>query len=48
MSSATERLVFSHSVTTRQVFADGALRAARWVTGQSAGRYSMSDVLFGE
>ena len=48
MQSPTERLVFAHSVTTRQVFADGAIRAARWIVGQPAGRYRMSDVLFGE
>ena len=47
MHSPTERLTFAHSVTTRQVFADGAIRAARWVVGQPAGRYRMSDVLFG-
>ena len=47
MSSPTERLTFAHSVTTRQVFADGAIRAARWVVGQPSGRYRMSDVLFG-
>ncbi len=46
MHSATERLTFAHSVTTRQVFADGAIRAARWVTGKAAGRYQMRDVLF--
>ena len=46
MSSPTERLTFAHSVTTRQVFADGALRAARWIVGQEPGRYGMSDVLF--
>jgi len=46
MSSATERLSFAHSVTTRQVFADGALRAARWIVGQKPGRYGMGDVLF--
>jgi 4-hydroxy-tetrahydrodipicolinate reductase len=46
MSSPTERLTFAHSVTTRQVFADGALRAARWVVGQKPGRYGMSHVLF--
>jgi 4-hydroxy-tetrahydrodipicolinate reductase len=45
-ASATERLVLGHSVTTRQVFADGALRAARWVAGQPPGYYSMRDVLF--
>ena len=47
MTSATERLSFAHSVTTRQVFADGAIRAARWVVAQPPGRYGMSDVLFG-
>jgi len=47
MRSATESLTFAHSVTTRQVFADGALRAAQWAVGQPPGRYRMSDVLFG-
>ena len=47
LSTATERLSFAHSVTTRQVFADGALRAAQWVVGRRPGRYSMQDVLFG-
>ena len=46
MSSPTERLTFAHSVTTRQVFADGALRAARWVIGRPAGLYRMGEVLF--
>lgn len=46
--SPTERLTFAHSVTTRQVFADGAIRAARWVVGQEPGSYSMSDVLLGK
>lgn len=46
LSSPTERLTFAHSVTSRQVFADGALRAARWVVEQLPGRYSMRDVLF--
>ncbi len=47
MRSASERLSFAHSVTTRQVFADGAVRAARWVVSQAPGRYQMRDVLFG-
>jgi 4-hydroxy-tetrahydrodipicolinate reductase len=47
-SSPTEILRFEHSLTTRDVFADGALRAALWVVGRAAGRYSMQDVLFGE
>ena len=46
LRSPTERLTFSHSVATRQVFADGALRAARWVIGRPAGLYRMGDVLF--
>ncbi len=44
-SSATERLSLAHSVTTRDVFADGALRAARWIVDQPPGLYSMQDVL---
>lgn len=47
LSSGTEILRFSHSVTTRQVFVDGALRAAIWAVDQSPGLYSMQDVLFG-
>lgn len=45
LASGTERLSFHHSVTTRDVFADGALRAARWIAGRPAGLYSMQDVL---
>ncbi|MGI9247397.1 MAG: 4-hydroxy-tetrahydrodipicolinate reductase [Woeseiaceae bacterium] len=48
MTSPTERLTFGHSVTTRQVFADGALRAAQWAVDQAPGRYRMRDVLFGD
>lgn len=48
MQSATETVVFAHRVTTRQVFVDGALRAARWVVGQGAGLYSMQNVLFSD
>jgi 4-hydroxy-tetrahydrodipicolinate reductase len=46
LSSPSETLTLKHSVTTRQVFADGALRAARWVVKQPAGRYCMRNVLF--
>lgn len=45
LASGTERLSLHHSVTTRDVFADGALRAARWIAGRPAGLYSMQDVL---
>jgi 4-hydroxy-tetrahydrodipicolinate reductase len=47
-SSPTERLSLRHSVTTRRVFADGALRAVRWVVSQPPGSYGMRDVLFGD
>jgi 4-hydroxy-tetrahydrodipicolinate reductase len=40
-----ERLELTHRATSRQTFAKGALRAAAWVVGQSAGLYSMQDVL---
>ena len=46
MASTTEKLTFAHSVTTRQVFVDGALTAAEWVVDKAPGRYSMQDVLF--
>ena len=46
-SSPTERLSLAHSVTTRTVFAEGALRAARWVATSEPGFYDMHDVLFG-
>lgn len=45
LSSPTERLILAHSVTTRQVFADGALHAARWIVGKSPGLFTMHDVL---
>jgi len=45
LSTPNERLSLGHSVTTRQVFADGAIRAARWVVDQPPGRYGMRDVL---
>lgn len=46
LESPTERLTFAHSVTTRDVFAEGAVRAAAWVVDQPPGLYSMRDVLF--
>jgi 4-hydroxy-tetrahydrodipicolinate reductase len=40
-----ERIELRHSASTRDTFARGALRAARWLAGKPAGRYSMRDVL---
>lgn len=45
-ASDSERLTLEHSVRTRDVFARGAITAARWIVGQPAGLYSMDDVLF--
>ena len=44
-ASPTECLTLVHSVTTRQVFAEGAVRAALWIVDKAPGRYGMHDVL---
>ena len=40
-----ERLELSHRATSRDNFARGAVRAARWVAGKPPGLYDMQDVL---
>ncbi|MDC1141933.1 4-hydroxy-tetrahydrodipicolinate reductase [Planctomycetota bacterium] len=40
-----ERLELSHRAETRDIFASGAIAAAAWLAGKSAGRYAMADVL---
>ena len=40
-----ERLELTHRATSRDQFARGALRAARWVVGRPPGVYDMADVL---
>ncbi len=40
-----ERLILGHKASSRQVFAKGAVRAARWGHGRPPGLYSMRDVL---
>jgi 4-hydroxy-tetrahydrodipicolinate reductase len=40
-----ERLELTHRATSRDLFALGALRAARWLATQPPGRYSLRDVL---
>lgn len=40
-----ERLELTHVATSRDTFARGALKAAVWLKGKKAGRYSMKDVL---
>lgn len=40
-----ERLELTHVATSRDTFALGALRAAKWLAGQKPGRYTMADML---
>jgi len=40
-----EMLEISHSAQSRQIFAFGALRAARFIVGKPAGFYNMSDII---
>ena len=40
-----EEIQITHIATTRDVFARGALRAAKWLADRPPGRYRMSDVL---
>jgi 4-hydroxy-tetrahydrodipicolinate reductase len=40
-----ERIEISHKSSSRQSYAQGSLRAARFLQGQSSGLYDMQDVL---
>lgn len=40
-----ERVELTHKASSRDTFANGAVRAARWLSGQPAGLYDMQDVL---
>ena len=40
-----ERLELTHTATSRDTFAHGALKAALWLASKPAGRYTMADVL---
>ena len=44
-AGAGERVELTHKASSRETFAIGALRAAHWVVGKTAGLYSMEDVL---
>jgi len=41
----SERIEITHRATQRDLFARGALRAARWIIGKKPGRYSLRDIL---
>ena len=45
LAGAQERLTLSHHAEDRMIFAHGAIKAAAWLTGKPAGRYTMNDVL---
>jgi 4-hydroxy-tetrahydrodipicolinate reductase len=40
-----ERIELTHRALSRETFASGAVRAARWIAGRAPGLYSMTDVL---
>jgi len=44
-SGPGERLELTHRAGSREIFARGALRAARWIIGKPPGLYSMQHVL---
>jgi 4-hydroxy-tetrahydrodipicolinate reductase len=44
-SANGERFELTHKASSRNTFANGALRAAKWAVGKSAGLYDMQDVL---
>jgi 4-hydroxy-tetrahydrodipicolinate reductase len=44
-ASEGERVELTHSATSREIYARGALRAALWAQGRPPGLYSMADVL---
>lgn len=44
-SGEGERIELVHKATDRKIFAQGAIRAAHWVIGQTPGLYDMDDVL---
>lgn len=41
----SERIEIKHQAHTRDLFALGALKAAKWIAGKPAGLYTMKDVL---
>ena len=45
LASQGERIELKHIASNRGAFADGALKAAAWVTQQGPGLYNMKDVL---
>ncbi|MDB6020419.1 MAG: Dihydrodipicolinate reductase, partial [Pedosphaera sp.] len=44
-AASGERVELTHKASSRETFANGALRAAQWVVKQTPGLYDMQDVL---
>jgi 4-hydroxy-tetrahydrodipicolinate reductase len=44
-ASDGERIELTHRADDRAIFAKGAIRAALWLPGRDAGRYTMAEVL---
>lgn len=44
-ANQNEVITISHQALSRDVFAEGAIKAALWITSQSKGLYSMKDML---
>ncbi|EPT30496.1 dihydrodipicolinate reductase [Toxoplasma gondii TgCatPRC2] len=45
-ASDFERITLSHHAETRDVFASGAIRMAKWIAHRPKGKYQVSDMLF--
>lgn len=45
LGGPSEQIQLVHTAASRDVFAEGALRATRWIAGRPPGLYGMSDVL---
>ncbi|MEX0341327.1 MAG: 4-hydroxy-tetrahydrodipicolinate reductase [Erythrobacter sp.] len=45
LAGEEERITLAHSAENRSIFARGAVRAAEWLIGRDAGRYTMDRVL---
>ena len=40
-----EKLEIKHTALSRQIFVNGALKAARWLLGQEIGFYSLEEMI---
>lgn len=45
LAGEEERITLTHNAENRSIFARGAVKAADWLIGKDAGRYTMNDVL---